>query len=82
MTPREWAACIDGYMLREEDAWQRTRVIYALIYNTHVDRHHQLKPQELIPLPGDKKVQETVQQQVRYLTDEEREILKKRYKLK
>jgi hypothetical protein len=80
MTPCEWASCIDGYKLREEDAWQRTRLIYALIYNTNVDRQHQLKPEELIPLPSDKKMQE-LNTSVRYLTNEERNELKKRYKL-
>ena len=80
MTPCEWAFYIDGYMLREEDEWRRTRVIYALIYNTHVDRHHQLSPEELLPLPSDKK-EETERVQPRHLTDEEREELIRNYKL-
>lgn len=81
MTPREWASCIDGYMLREEDEWRRTRAIYALIYNTHVERHHQMSAEELLPLPGDIKKTESAER-VRYLTDEEREKLLKLYKVK
>ena len=68
-------------MLHEEDEWRRIRVIYALIYNTNVDRHHQLKPEELIPLPGDGHA-ELVSASARYLTDEERERLLLRDKVK
>ena len=83
MTPREWASCIDGYMLREEDEWRRTRAIYALIYNTHVESRHQLSAEELLPLPGDKKdKQQAKTVHARYPTDEEREKLLKLYKVK
>lgn len=81
MTPCEWAMWMDGYMMHEEDEWRRTRVIYALIYNTNVDRHHQLKPEELIPLPSDSQV-EPVEAPIRYPTDEERERLLLRDKVK
>ncbi len=75
MTPREWAAWMDGFALREQDSWRRLRTIYALIYNTNVDRHHQLKPEELIPLPGDAK--EPIR--VKVLNEAERAELAKRY---
>jgi hypothetical protein len=82
MTPCEWAFFMEGYKLREEDAWQRTRVVYALIYNTNVDRHHQMKPQELIPLPGDVKSENSEEDaRIKYLTEEERVQLRKLYKL-
>jgi len=78
MTPREWTAWMDGFALKEQDAWRRTRTIYALIYNTHVDRHNQLKPEELIPLPGDK----TEELHVKVLNDEERVRLAEKYNVK
>jgi len=64
---------MDGFALKEEDEWKRLRVIYALIYNTNVDRHNQMKAEELIPLPSDAK------ERVKVLTDKEREELAKRY---
>jgi hypothetical protein len=74
---------MDGYMLHEEDEWRRTRAIYALIYNTNVDRHHQLKPEELIPLPGDLQSHtELVEAPPRYLTAVERERLLRRDRVK
>ena len=73
MSPREWTAWMDGFALKEEDEWKRLRVIYALIYNTNVDRHNQMKAEELIPLPSDAK------ERVKVLTDKEREELAKRY---
>jgi len=83
MTPNEWSAWMDGFMLREEDEWRRLRVIYALIYNTHVDRHHQMKPEELMPLQSDLKNETgNGSKLVRYLTEAERNVLKQRYKLK
>ena len=70
-------------MLREEDEWRRLRTIYALIYNMHVDRHHQMKPEELIPLQSDLRCETTeAQSGVRYLTEEERKQLKQRYGIK
>jgi hypothetical protein len=81
MAPSEWAVWMDGHMLREEDEWRRTRAIYALIYNTNVDRHHQMRAEELIPLPGDSHY-ELIETPVRYLTDEEREKLLLRDKIK
>jgi hypothetical protein len=75
MTPREWAAWMDGFALKEQDEWRRLRLIYALIYNTHVEARHQMKPEELIPLPGD-----TVEEvNVKVLTDMERAELANRY---
>ncbi len=76
MTPREWTAWMDGFALKEQDAWRRTRVIYALIYNTNVERHNQMSPEELIPLPGDKL------ERVKVLTDDERAQLAEKYKVK
>jgi len=73
MSPREWTAWMDGFALKEEDEWKRLRVMYALIYNTNVDRHNQMKAEELIPLPSDAK------ERVKVLTDNEREELAKRY---
>ena len=81
MTPSEWAAFIEGYMLREEDAWQRTRVLYAIIYNTNVDHHYQKRPDELIPLPGDRKNLTMETPEVKYLNDVERQKLKTLYKI-
>lgn len=83
MTPNEWSAWMEGYMLREEDEWRRTRSLYSLIYNVNVDRRHQLKPEELMPLPGDKQTEQQGESGVKakYLTDEERAVLKARYKL-
>ncbi len=52
---------MEGYRLKDEDEWQRTRMIYAMIYNVNVEHHHQMKPNELIPLPGDKKEAEEEQ---------------------
>jgi len=69
-------------MLREEDAWQRTRVLYALIYNTNVESRHQKGADELIPLPGDKKnIGADITPNIKYLTDKEREELQRKYKL-
>lgn len=79
MTPREWTAWMDGFVLRQTDEWRRTRVIYALIYNTHVEPGNQLKPEELIPLPGDAKEE---QARIKVLNDEERAELARRYGLK
>jgi hypothetical protein len=82
MTPFEWVSFINGYMLREEDAWQRTRVLYALIYNTNVESRHQKRADELIPLPGDKKYKDIdTGKAARYLTGSEREQLRKKYGL-
>ena len=74
---------MEGFMLREEDEWRRLRTIYALIYNTHVDRHHQMKPEELIPLQSDVRF-ETIEAlpSIRYLTEEGRKQLKQRYRIK
>jgi hypothetical protein len=83
MTPNEWSAWMDGFMLREEDEWRRLRVIYALIYNTHVDRHHQMKPEELMPLQSDSNNRAGDEiRNVRYLSESERNTLKRRYNLK
>jgi len=80
MTPCEWAFYIEGYQQREEDAWQRTRAIYTLLYNINVDGHHQMLPTELMPLPGDIKHQRNKEaEKARYLTDEERERIVKLY---
>ncbi|HXB12426.1 MAG TPA: hypothetical protein VNZ45_10595 [Bacteroidia bacterium] len=76
MTPREWGAWMDGFSLREEGIWRRLRVMYALIYNANVESYHQRKPEELMPLPSDKKEQISV----KVLNDEEREALAKKYK--
>ena len=67
---------MDGFALREEDSWRRLRVIYALIYNTNVESHHQRKPEELIPLPSDKREQINV----KVLNDVERTELARKYK--
>jgi len=77
MTPREWAAWMEGYSMREEDAWRRTRTLYSIIYNSHVVRHNQLKPEELIPLPGDN----TETMHVKVLSDEEREEIKRKLRI-
>ena len=79
MTPREWTAWMDGFAQRQTDAWRRTRTLYALIYNTHVEPRHQLKPEELIPLPGDEKEQ---QARIKVLNDAQREELAKKYGFK
>ncbi len=53
MTPREFEAYLEGWTKREEAQWQRTRLLYSIIYNTHSE---QMKtPEELIPLPSDNK---------------------------
>ena len=68
---------MDGFALREEDSWRRLRIMYALIYNTNVESHHQKKPEELMPLPGDK-IEPVI---IKVLNDEEREELARKYKL-
>lgn len=77
MTPCEWAAWMEGFALREEDAWKRTRTIYSILFNTNVEPHHRLKPQELIPLPSD----EIEVPRVKTLNDEERAEIKRKLRI-
>lgn len=48
----EFEGIIKGYEARQESEWQRTRTIYALLYNINSKRQKSAK--ELIPLPSDK----------------------------
>ncbi len=85
MTPREWVAWMEGFRLREEDAWRRTRILYSIIYNTNVEPRDRLEPEQLIPLPCDhetKKEDCGVNAAPRYLTDEERMEIKRKLAIK
>jgi hypothetical protein len=81
MTPCEWAFYMEGYRQREEEAWLRTRTIYTLMYNINVDKHHQMLPAELMPLPCDERNEKHREAgKAKYLTDEEREKIIALYK--
>ncbi len=82
MTPREWAAWVEGFLLREEDEWRRTRTICAIVYNCHAEPCNQLKPAEILPLPGDKEEEAGEPQKVKMLNDDERAEIKRKLGIK
>lgn len=46
-----------GHFEREENEWERTRLIVSLIYNTNAKKGSQKKLEEILPLNKDKKYQ-------------------------
>jgi hypothetical protein len=53
LTVWEWARTINGYRRRQTEFWRMTRELYHLTHNLNVEKKHQKKRHELMPLPGD-----------------------------
>lgn len=59
-----------------QNDWQRSRLIYSIIYNANVEGKHRKEPQELIPLIwDDKKEDKPKQRRLEELTPEERKAI-------
>lgn len=83
MTPREWTAWMEGFGLREEDEWRRTRTLYSIIFNSNTEPRDRLTPEELISLPSDKRNPENLTEKgVKRLNDEERAEIKRKLGIK
>lgn len=54
MTWCEYDARVIGYWEQEQEEWDRTRSVIAMVRNTVVKQSDQKTPQELVPLPKDK----------------------------
>lgn len=52
LTPEEFNAIADAAQFRERAAWERARVVAAIIVQPHLRRR--VSPQNLLPLPWDK----------------------------
>lgn len=80
LTPNELSIRAEGKNT-EQDAmfqndWQRSRLIYSIIYNANVEGKHRKEPQELIPLIWDEKREDKPKQRrLEELTPEERKAI-------
>lgn len=54
MTLTDYMRYSKGFFEREENEWERTRIIAALIYNSNASKGKQKKVEDLIPLNKDK----------------------------
>jgi hypothetical protein len=46
---------VRGWLRLEEEKWEHTRSLYALLYNTNVDKKDQKPKEKLIPLRKDRR---------------------------
>ena len=66
---------------KEANSWDRTRVVMSYILNTQVEKKHQKKPKEILPLWTDKLAQilkASEFKKVKVPTQEEKEEMLKR----
>ena len=66
---------------KDANSWDRTRVVMSYILNTQVEKKHQKKPKEILPLWTDKLAQilkASEFKKVRVPTQEEKEEMLKR----
>jgi len=54
LTWPEYEYAVTAYRTRLSRQWEPIRELYALYYNTHVDKADQKQPHELIPLYTDR----------------------------
>lgn len=63
---------------QEYNEWDRTRVLMSYILNTQVEKKHQKKPREILPMPFDKLNRLKPKGTIKAPTpDEKREMLEK-----
>lgn len=64
-TPREFFNCVAGFAAEKQEAEERElrryRWLGAIIINRGVKKQHQIKPEDLISLPGDKEQTDKVE---------------------
>ncbi len=46
---------VRGWLRQEEEKWEHTRTLYAILYNTAVDKKDQKPTEKLIPLRKDRR---------------------------
>lgn len=54
MTWSEFYMRAEGYFWQLQQEWHKHRLLLTMIHNVNSDKAHQLKPEEMIPLPMDK----------------------------
>lgn len=81
MTWANFQRLVIYHQKKDANSWDRTRVVMSYILNTQVEKKHQKKPKEILPLWTDKLAQilkASEFKKVRVPTKEEKEEMLKR----
>jgi hypothetical protein len=81
MTWANYQRLVVYHYKKEADEWDRTRVILSYILNTQVEKKHQKKPKQILPLWIDKIAElekiERLKKQAKITQEEKEEMLKR-----
>ncbi|MCC2547718.1 hypothetical protein LJY25_14780 [Hymenobacter sp. BT175] len=55
LTFAQYNCRVRGYLRREEEKWEHTRLLYGVLYNSNVDEKHRKPANQLVPLRKDRR---------------------------